>query len=192
VILVVAVAGVSAYGLSLSLGGPTTTPSATISASITASDQGANTSVSPVCAKLVKSVTSQGYAFNTFLSTASARMGDAVCINVVLQNIDGRNLTLASDGGLSVSYNITEKSGVVVYQNVCTETPPVVVAGSAPVSTGPIGSWSCGGFWSTGEAYQGIIPQPGTYDIVAKASVPNLVGQGLSVVGWTATISLSN
>ena len=135
----------------------------------------------------MNSVPSQGYAINTLVSSASARLGDIVCVNVVLQNLDGRNLTQASDGGLTISYNITNSDGAVVYSKSCT----TAAIANATASKGPIGSWSCGGFWDTGAMYDGTLPAPGAYRIVARVDVPDVVGPALSVVGSTAAISLS-
>jgi len=135
----------------------------------------------------VSSVSSQGYAINTLVSSASARWGDVVCVNVVLQNLEGRNLTLASNGGLTISYNITESDGVVVYSNSCAMAAP-----GAAASKGHIGSLSCEGFWDTGAMHDGTLPGTGAYSIVARADVPGVVGPAQSVVGSTATISLSD
>ena len=39
--------------------------------------------------------------------------------------------------------------------------------------------------------YRGTLPGPGAYSIVARVDVPDIVGPAQSVVGSTATISLS-
>jgi hypothetical protein len=185
----VAVAGLSAYGIASSFAGASTAakPPATSSTGATTHTQVLNASAPGPCTILANTVSSQGYAINTLVSSASARWGDVVCVNVVLQNIGGRDLTLASDGGLTISYNITEVDGAVVYRNSCTTAP-----GNATAQKGPIGSWTCGGFWDTGAMYDGIIPGPGTYSIVAKVDVPDVVAPAQSVVGSTATLSLSD
>jgi hypothetical protein len=188
----VAVAGASAYGIASSVAytPPSATPQATNPGA--AATTGQNSSgASPSCTeKLVKTVTSQGYELQTFLSSTSAKKGDVVCINVVLLNIYGRNLTLGSHSGYVTSYNITESDGSVVYQKSCTTTPPVVSSENASNSGSPIGSWSCAGYWSTGTAYDGTVPSAGTYDIVVIAFVPEMVGPGQSEVGSTTTIAL--
>jgi hypothetical protein len=178
----VAVAGISAYAMASALARASAAPSS--------SAVSAGTFVSPVCTTLVKVETSQGYSINTFLSSTSAKIGDQVCINIILQNIDGRNLTVSSDGGLTIAYNVTEKDGAVVFHDSCTELSQPTAGGTA-ASEGPIGSWSCGTFWNTGSEYNGIVPGPGTYDLIASVDVPNVVGQGLSVVYSYATMSLS-
>lgn len=184
----VAVAGMSAYGIASSLA---YTPAATSSPATAATGQNGS-SASPSCTELVKTVTSQGYELQTFLSSTSAKRGDIVCINVVVLNLYGRNLTLGSHSGFITSYNITEADGAVVYQKSCSTTPP---PGSLPAnasnSASRIGSWSCAGFWFTGSAYDGLVPGSGTYDIVATASVPDMVGLGQWQVGSTATMTLS-
>ena len=38
---------------------------------------------------------------------------------------------------------------------------------------------------------EGTIPGPGAYSILARVDVPDVVGPAVSVVGSTATISLS-
>jgi len=189
----VAVAGMSAYGIASSVaytppssGSPATNPGATAASG---QDSGAALSCTE---KLVKTVTSQGYELQTFLSSTSAKKGDVVCINVVLQNIYGRNLTLGSHSGYVTSYNITESDGAVVYQKSCTTTPaPGTASGNVSNSGSPIGSWSCGGYWSTGTAYGGLVPGAGTYDVVVTAFVPEMAGPGEWEVGSTTTIALS-
>jgi len=185
----VTVAAMSAYGIAASLAGAPATAgsSAAAQSSASARTQVLNSSAPGPCAILVNSVSSQGYAINTLVSSASARWGDVVCVNVVLQNLDGRNLTQSSDGGLTISYNITESDGALVYSNSCT----TVALANSTASKGPIGSWSCGGFWDTGAVYHGTLPGPGAYSIVARVDVPDVVGPAQSVVGSTATISLS-
>jgi hypothetical protein len=182
----VAVAAISAYGIAGSLA-QTPTPPRPAAGGARARTQVLNESAPGPCAVLVNTVSSQAYSINTLVSSASARLGVVVCVNVVLQNIDGRNLTLSSDGGLTISYNITETDGAAVYHNSCT----TAASGDSTASKGPIGSWSCGGRWDTGAAYDGTLPGPGTYRIVAKVDVPDIVGAARSAVGSTASISLS-
>ena len=188
----VAVAGASAYGIASSVAytAPSTSPPATSPGAAAAQSSSGS---SPSCTeKLVKTVTSQGYELQTFLSSTSVKVGDVVCINVALLNIYGRNLTLGSHSGYVTSYNITESDGAVVYQKSCTTTPPPGTAsGNASNSGSPIGSWSCGGYWSTGEAYHGLVPGAGTYSIVVTAFVPEMVGPGQWEVGSTTSITLS-
>jgi hypothetical protein len=185
----VAVAAISAYGIAASLAGApaTASPSAAGQGGAGARTQVVNSSAPGPCATLVSSVPSQGYAINTLVSSASARWGDVVCVNVVLQNLNGRNLTQSSDGGLTIAYNITERDGAVVYSNSCT----TVALANTTASKGPIGSWSCGGFWDTGVMYHGTLPRPGAYSIVARVDVPDVVGPAQSVVDSRAAISLS-
>ena len=193
VIAAVAIVGIFAYAVSSPQAGAPVTASSSVTSSYSETESPLllNTSVSPQCLTLVKTVSSQGYAINTYVSSTSAREGDVVCIIVVLLNMDGRNLTLSSDGGMGVSYTITERSGAVVYQRSCALTPSAVAPGNATTTASPIGAWSCGGFWDTGAPYNGIIPGAGTYDISYQASVPDIVGHGLSEVDWTGTVTLT-
>lgn len=190
----VAVAAASAYGIASSVAytPPPAAPTATNQGAAPAAGQNSS-GASPSCTeKLAKTVTSQGYELQTFLSSTSVKKGDVVCINVVLLNIYGRNLTLGSHSGYVTSYNITESDGAVVFQKSCTTTPaPGTASENASNSGSPIGSWSCGGYWSTGAAYDGLVPSAGTYDIVVTAFVPEMIGPGQWEVGSTTTITLS-
>jgi hypothetical protein len=191
-IVLIAVAGMSAYALAGVLAGPRSASSAGANLGNTASGiEGVNASFSPVCGTLVKTQPSQGYVINTFLSSTSVELGNQVCVNVILENIDGRNLTVSSGGGLTIAYNITEKDGAVVFHRSCTEATLPPSSANTSVTEGPIASWSCGGFWDTGAAYDGIVPGPGSYNVVASVQVPNVVGGGLSVAYSTAAMSLT-
>jgi hypothetical protein len=191
----VAVAAASAYGMASSVAytPPSVSPPATNPGATAATGQNSGGASASCTEKLAKTVTSQGYELQTFLSSTSAKKGDVVCINAVLLNIYGRNLTLGSHSGYVTSYNITESDGTVVYQKSCTTTPaPGTASGNASNSGSPIGSWSCGGYWSTGAAYDGLVPSAGTYDIMVTAFVPKMVGPGQWEVGSTTTITLSS
>jgi hypothetical protein len=184
----VAVAGMSALGIATSRAGAPAiaNPPPTSSSGASASTR-LNASAPAPCAVSVNTVPSQGYAINTLVSSASTRLGDVVCVNVILQNLDGRSLTLASAAGMTISYDITGRDGAVVYSNSCAAP----AAGDPTTSKGPISSWSCEGMWDTGATYDGNVPGPGAYNIVARVDVPAFVAPAQSVVGSTATISLS-
>jgi hypothetical protein len=186
----VAVAAASAYGIASSVA---YTPPATTSPATSVSGQSGGAATPEACIeKLVKTVVDQGYELQTFLSSTSAKEGNYVCINVVLLNVGGRDLTVGSHSGYVTSYNITESDGAVVFQKSCTTTPPQGAAsGNASNSRSPISSWTCQGFWSTGTAYHGLLPGAGTYDLVVTAFVPEMAGPGQWAVGSTSTITLS-
>jgi hypothetical protein len=186
----VAVAGMSALGIvtSHARASAAASPPPTGPSNAGASTQPLGSSAPAPCAISVNTVPSQGYAINTLVSSTSTPLGDVVCVNVILQNLDGRSLTLASAAGMTISYDITGRDGAVVYSNSCASPTP----GDPTASKGPISSWSCEGMWDTGAAYEGNLPGPGTYGIVAKVDVPAFVAPAQSVVGSTATISLSD
>ena len=191
-IFLIAVAGTAAYALASALSGPRSSgPSVSVPGNTVSGSGNVDASFSPVCTTLVKTQPSQGYAINTFLSSKSTELGNRVCVNVILENIDGRNLTVSSGGGLTIAYNITEKDGAVVFHRSCTEATLAPLTANTTVTEGPIASWSCGGFWDTGVAYDGITPQPGSYDVVASVQVPNVVGGGLTVAYSSVTLSLT-
>ena len=187
-VVLVAIAVTSAYGVASALFTAWRSPTSPVATPVGSTSN----PFSPICTTLVKTESTQGYAINTFLSSTSAKIGDYVCINVILQNIDGRNLTVSSGGGLTISYTVTEKNGTAVFHDSCTEaTIAPSASGNATTSQDPIGSWSCGSAWDTGSAYDGVVPGPGTYYIVASVDVPNTVGQGTSVAYSTVAMSLT-
>lgn len=188
VIIAVAVAGISALiGSDAFASGPPSSDA--VSATTTTFTQFTNTTQS-FCGSLVKTVSFEGYAIKTYLSSTSTRRGDVLCVNVVLLDEGGRNLTIRTDGGVGISYNITERDGAVVFKNNCTQAAPPSSSSNETDSTYVILAWSCSGFWDTGLAYNGVLPQPGTYDIAVNAAVPNKLVQGLTVVGSTVTMKL--
>lgn len=181
----VAVAAASGYSVATSVAATLDgTPATQVAA-----PQPAGSGAYPLCTTLVRTVSSQGYALDTYVSSTSARQGDVVCVNVILVNIDGRNLTVASAGGMSISYAIIGAGGAVVYQYGCTAAG--LAAGASAESNFPILSWSCSSFWDTGTPYNGVVPGPGTYHVEVSSSVPNVVGKGLLVAESSTEISLS-
>lgn len=178
--VIVVLVGVSVYSLAGSLSG----------ASASTAAQDGQPSGYPACSYLDREVSGQGYTVRSFVSSTTAKLGSIVCVNVILLNIDGRNLTLGSDAGWGISFNITESSGAVAYHRTCT---PVSSASVSNFTRNlPILSWTCGTFWYTGQAYNGTIALPGTYSLQVRALVPEVAGQGLSLVTSTARISLVN
>lgn len=188
VLAVVAVAGIAAYALSAP-GAPAPLLTGTTSTSTTSFTQVTN-ETQPSCGHLVKTVSFQGYAIQTFLSSTSTRMGDVLCVNAVLINEGGRNVTLGTDEGLAISYNITGPGGAVVFSKNCTPGASGSSSSNATDSTFVIVSWSCNSFWQTGLANHGVLPHPGTYDIVVNAAIPNEMVQGFTLVGSTVTMKL--
>jgi len=180
VVLVAAALGVAAYALAGSQSG---TP-----ASSSEPAQGVMPSGYPQCTNVVGSTSSQGYDINTLLSPAPNRVGGIVCVIVILQNVDGRNLTISSDAGWKISFNITEADGAVVFQKTC-DSPSA--SSNATSNDAPITSWTCGTFWDTSQAYDGNTPGPGAYSVQVVATVPNIVGLGLGVAESDAPLELT-
>ena len=179
---VIALGGMSAYVLSLSR-------SATPSANTSVQGETHNGIVYPDCITQVNTVLDQGYEINTFLSSSSTKVGDILCVNIILLNIDGRNLTQSSSERLSLSYNITESDGALVYQKSCVATPSN--SNSTTSASTIVSSLSCTGYWDTGQAFGGVTPTAGTYTLTIDASIPYEVVQGMYEASSVTQIALT-
>src|SRR5579863_452981 len=103
----------------------------------------------PVCSTLLKTDVDQGYEINTFLTSASPKLGQNLCVNVLLLNLDGRNLTQSTDTGINVAYNITDSSGAVVFQKSCPAIPESLLVNSTGTPHTIVSGVTCEGFWNT-------------------------------------------
>lgn len=180
IVVVILVAGVSAYALVKSRA----------PASPGAPQTGASAEY-PVCSTQINSAVDQGYEINTFLTTASPKLGQTLCVNVLLLNIDGRNVTQSTDTGVNISYNITDSSGAVVFTKSCPAVPESLLVNSTGTPNTIVSSFTCEGFWDTSAAYQGTVPQAGKYYIDIQASIPYQFLSGLAVADTEVGFTLS-
>jgi hypothetical protein len=188
---IVAAAAISTYALDpdarTSTTGSTPISSTALSPTITfTQDEGS--AVPNGCSTLVKSVSSQGYEVDAYVSSTSIRQGDVACIDVVLLNTNGTNMTLSN---WTVSYNITASDGQVFFQTICTPSSPPASSDNTTTSD-DMHFASCAGQWNTGPTNQGLVPPPGTYDFTVDANVPNAQGPGYSTVSYTTTLTVTN
>ena len=173
VIVVFLVAGVgAAYSTGLfstaglthkQTGGSAIAATATISASLSAST---TASMPPGCA-LAKTVSSQGYTLEVYLSN-STKLGGNVCIGLTVQNVSGG---APSAQGITQQLTVTDSSG----RTVTVLTPAVTVNGTLLAGHFVAGS----GFWNSSTAYNGITPQAGTYQVSVVVKIP---ANGLNAV----------
>ena len=135
----------------------------------------------PVCSTLLKTVVDQGYEVNTFLTTASPKLGQNLCVNVLLLNLDGRNLTQSTDTGIDVAYNITDSGGAVVFHKSCPAIPESLLVNSTGTPDTIVSGVTCEGFWNTSASVNGTALQPGKYVIRVQASIPYQYLSGFAV-----------
>jgi len=123
------------------------------------------------CSTLLNSVSSQGFQVETYVSSISAKIGSVLCIAVVLLDVSGLNLTQQSTG-YTVTWNVTDSSGRVVFESACYPSPPPKSPGVASSPSPPVHWLSCSGAWDTSSPFHGVTPQAGTYQVTATAIVP--------------------
>lgn len=181
VVVVLAVAAIGAYLLAGSLGSH---------ASTVTSSQGQNAAY-PECSTLVNTVFSQGYEINTLVTSPSMKEGSIMCVTVAALNIDGRNLTQSTDQAMDIAFNITDSSGALVFQRNCPAVPNALLVNSTGTNSTIVSSLSCEGFWHTGSPYNGTVPGPGSYYIVARVSIPDQVLQGMYVASSSVSVKLT-
>ncbi len=142
----------------------------------------------------------EGYSLQIYVSSRAVNAkGDALCITPVLHNVNGTILTFGTrDGRVSISYNVTDPSGKVVYQNDCPDytSPPAYMSSYNQTDS----TFGCTAVWyTTGSAPGSHVsssasstPQPGTYLITCTASFPGLGGldtKASASVSATLTVS---
>jgi hypothetical protein len=142
----------------------------------------------------------EGYSLQIYVSSRTADAnGDAVCITPVLRNLNGTTLSFGTRSGrVSMSYNVTDTSGKVVYQNECPYyTSPPAYMSSYNVTESTFG---CTAVWyTTGSAPGGGVSsatsstlKAGKYLITCTASFPGLGGldtKANASVSATLTVS---
>jgi hypothetical protein len=176
-LLIAATAGVSVLFL------PPTNPASTTSTSVAVfnSTYTARTyflqnpgSLTPEgCSTLINTVSSQGFQVKTYVSSTSAKIGAVLCVDVVLLDVSGPNLTQQSTD-YSVVWNLTDSSGHVLTYSYCYPNPPPPQSSGAESSPSPpLPFVSCAGVWNTSSLVNGMTPQAGTYQVTVAAVVPS-------------------
>jgi len=191
-VLVATVVGISAFVIAGSGGTPSSvkTTSSPANATGTTITQDISSLTANGCGDLVKNETGEGYEVETFLSSSSLKTGDYLCIDLVVMNLNGTQLTDGTGPDLAVSYNVTSSSGLVVYQTSCSPTEPVQVS-SVDVLSQPLRGLTCSSAWNTNAPVDGTVPAPGTYEISVVASVPIANGAGEASVAYSTPVTLS-
>lgn len=123
------------------------------------------------CSTLVNTVSSQGFQVKTYVSSTSAKIGSVLCIDVVLLDVSGHNLTQQSTD-YSVTWNVTDSSGRVVFTSLCYPDLPPQSPDVGNSASPPLPFVSCGGVWNTSSPVNGVTPQAGTYQVNVAAVVP--------------------
>jgi hypothetical protein len=192
-VLVVATVGVAALFLNPSTNSVVTTSETMFNSTYSASTHVTQTigSITPDgCGTLANSVSGQGYEVETYVSSTSANKGSSFCIDVVLLNVSGRNVTVES--GWSVSYNITDSGGQVFFQTVCAPSVKPQSPGAESSTFTPMHYASCAGEWNTSTPINGVTPQPGTYKVTVSAKVPSSGVAGYSTINSNSTLTVAN
>ncbi len=142
------------------------------------------------CTDLVRTTFIQGYSLKTYVSSNAVTTGGLVCIDIVLQNVNGTVVTWGtSDLFRSIGYNLTDSSGRVVDSFYCQPTVPP--PGQGPGADVPRTTTFCAAIWDTSAPNaSGIPPQPGTYHITASAAYPGIAGPN-STATAQSTVSVA-
>jgi hypothetical protein len=186
-LLVAATAGVSVLFLPLNTnpGSTTSTSVAVINSTYTASTyflQKPGSLTPDGCSTLVNTASSQGFQVKTYVSAAPAKIGSVLCIDVVLLDVSGHNLTQQSTD-YSVAWNLTDSSGRVLTSSSCYPNAPPQSPDAGNSPSPPLPFVSCGGVWNTSSLINGVTPQAGTYQVNVAAVVPPTVAP---VAGYPA------
>jgi hypothetical protein len=120
----------------------------------------------------VNTTFNQGYSLGTYLSSNAVKAGGLVCIDIVLQNVNGTVVTWGHSDELLMAYKVTDSSGQVFDGFNCYPTVPP--PGQGPGADVPRPVAGCSSIWDTSVSNNGVVPQPGAYQIVASASYPGI------------------
>lgn len=134
------------------------------------------------CSTLVNTISSQGFQVKTYVSSTSAKIGSVICVKVVLLDVSGHNLTQQSTDW-SVTWNVTDSSGHVVFFSPCYPNPPAQFPGAANPPP-PLPFVSCSGVWNTSTPVDGVTPQAGTYNVDVAVVVPPTAASVEVVAGF--------
>jgi hypothetical protein len=207
-LLVAATAGVSVFFLPLSTNSASA-PTTSTSAAIFNSTYSASTyflqkpgSMTPDgCSTLINTVSSQGFQVETYVASTPAKIGSVLCIDVVLLDVSGPNLTQQSTG-YTVTWNVTDSSGRVVFESACYPSPRSQSPGAASSPSPPVHWVSCSGAWDTSSPFHGVTPQAGTYQVTATAIVPTTAvsaanfptpgASGYQTINSNSTLTVTN
>gem|GEM_PF-4531394 len=153
------------------------------------------------CSTLINAVSSQGFQVETYVASTSAKVGSVLCIDVVLLDVSGPNLTQQSTG-YTVTWNVTDSSGRVVFESACYPSPPPQSPGVASSPSPPVHWVSCSGAWDTSSPFHGVTPQAGTYQVTETAIVPTTAASaanfptpgasGYQTINSNSTLTLTN
>jgi len=153
------------------------------------------------CSTQINTVSSQGFQVETYVSSTPAKVGSVLCIDVVLLDVSGPNLTQQSTG-YTVTWNVTDSSGRVVFESACYPSPPPQSPGAASSPSPPVHWVSCSGAWDTSSPFHGVTPQAGTYLVTASAIVPTTAASaanfptpgasGYQTMNSNSTLTLTN
>ena len=153
------------------------------------------------CSTLINTVSSQGFQVETYVASTPAKIGSVLCIDVVLLDVSGPNLTQQSTG-YTVTWNVTDSSGRVVFESACYPSPRSQSPGAASSPSPPVHWVSCSGAWDTSSPFHGVTPQAGTYQVAATAIVPTTAvsaanfptpgASGYQTINSNSTLTVTN
>jgi len=128
------------------------------------------------CTDLVQTAFIQGYSLKTYVSSSAVTAGGLVCIDIVLQNVNGTAVTWGTSSLFRfIGYNLTDSSGRTVDSFYCHPTVPPPGQGPGPNVLRT--TTYCAAIWDTSVPNAaGVSPQPGTYHITASAAYPGAGG----------------
>jgi hypothetical protein len=118
----------------------------------------------------------EGYSLSIYSEYDAVNAGALVCISIVLQNVNGTEVTYGNSGDASTGFNVTDSSGKLVIQDSCisTDEPPNPQGHEDAVQK----IFECEAIWDTSVASAtGAVPTPGIYAITAFASYPGTTNQ---------------
>ena len=171
--LLIAATALGALALSNAISTPT---NSTSSMYIVTASSGPNV---PAGCSLAKTQSNDGYSLELYLRTSS-KIGDQVCIDVVLRNTNTRPLPLPN----AAEVTIADSKGDNVFRSGCVPT-------GANVTIAPGNLYECTMFWNSGSAYNGVQPQAGTYQFDVNVSIPGSGAQQAYNITSNANVTLS-
>ena len=138
------------------------------------------------CRNLVAATFHEGYSLKTYLSSNAVKAGGLVCVDIVLQHVNGTVVTWGRSDELITGFNVTNSSGQVLDSLTCIPTVPPL--GQGPGADVPRPVSGCSSVWDTSVSnLAGVVPRPGTYHIIASASYPG-IGANTSATARSSTV----
>jgi len=112
------------------------------------------------CKNLVNTTFKEGHSLKTFVSSNAVKAGGLVCIDVVLQNVNGTVVTWGHSDELLTGYKATDSTGRVFQSINC--IPSVPPPGMGPGADVPRPVAGCASVWETSLSDEtGVAPHPG-------------------------------